>query len=528
MLTVADMPVSSRAGRAGRGAARVAAAARPVGAYARLQRAAAAAEAQLELGAFDDLVATLLAEPTPDAPAIDWSELGGTRPDWLAEDDPLLDVLAQLEPPGARWWRNQARADQLPPDGDWLHWLIMAGRGWGKTWTGSNTLAEWAVTAPGDYAIVAPTFGDARKICVEGPSGLLVALGDDLLDYNKSEFIVYVRGGSRIMLASADVPDRLRGLNLRGAWLDELASYRDVRELWDKALLPALRIGRLPRTVITTTPRRGNKVLLELLDRVASGDPDIAVVRGATKDNLANLSPAFIEAIYKRYKGTSLGRQELEGELLPDVEGALLRAALIELTRIRSIEHIPELRRIVVGVDPSGSGKDSSDRCGLVVAGIGPPPVGLEMPGASVDGEHIYFLEDATERLSPERWATKALDLADEWGADTIVAERNMGHDTVKTMIRMIAKSQRRRLPAIADPWAARNKQARAEPVVGLWEQFRCHVVGGMPGFEDCWTSWVPSETKESPDALDAGVWAACGLMPELAMKAATEVRVLV
>lgn len=517
------MPVSGRV-------ARVAAAARPVGAYARrLKQAGAAAAVGLELGAFDELVASLLAEPTADAPAIDWSELGGARPEWLADDDPLLDVLAQLEPPGARWWRNQARADQLPPAGDWLHWLIMAGRGWGKTWTGANTLAEWAVTSPGDYAVVAPTFGDARKICVEGPSGLLVALGDDLLDYNKSEFIIHTRSGSRIIIASADVPDRLRGLNLRGAWLDELASYRDVRELWDKALLPALRIGRLPRTVITTTPRRGNTVLLELLDRVSGGDPDIAVVRGATKDNLANLSPAFIRAIYQRYQGTQLGRQELDGELLPDVEGALLRAALLELTRIRTVDMVPELRRIVVGVDPSGSGKDSSDRCGLVVAGIGPAPIGLDMPDGMVVGEHLYFLEDASARLSPERWATRALDLADEWGADTIYAEKNMGHDLVETMIRMTARAQRRkRMPRVVPVWAARKKQARAEPVVGVWEQFRAHVVGGMPAFEDCWTSWVPAEGGESPDPLDAGVWAACGLMPELALGSATEVKLLV
>lgn len=511
------------------GVARVAAAARPVGAYARLEKVAAAAAAQIELGAFQELVQSLLADPTPTAPAIDWSELGGARPEWLADDDPLLDVLAQLEPPGARAWRNQARTDQLPPDGDWLHWLIMSGRGWGKTWTGANVLAEWAVTQPGDYAVVAPTFGDARKICVEGPSGLLQALGDDLLDYNKSEFIVYVRGGSRIMLASADVPDRLRGLNLRGAWLDELASYRNGKDLWDAALLPALRIGRLPRTVITTTPRRGNPVLKELLDRASSGDPEVVVVRGATRDNFANLSPAFIKAIYKRYEGTRLGRQELEGELLPDVEGALLRAALLELTRIRSVESVPNLRRIVVGVDPSGSGKDSSDRCGLVVVGIGPPPIGVDHPDGIVEGEHLYFLEDASERLSPERWATRALDLAEEWGADTIVAEKNMGHDMVETMIRMVARAQKRKkMPRIVPVWAARNKQARAEPVAGVWEQFRAHVVGGMPGFEDCWTSWVAAEGKPSPDPLDAGVWGACELMPELALGTATEVQMVV
>jgi len=205
-----------------------------------------------------------------------------------------------------------------------------------------------------------------------------------------------------------------------------------------------------------------------------------------------------------------------------------LRAALLELTRIRDVAHVPELRRIVVGVDPSGSGKASADRCGLVVSGIGSAPVGVDYPDGVVEGEHLYFLEDASARLSPERWATRALDLADEWGADTIVAERNMGHDLVETMIRMVARTQKRRCPRIQSVWAARAKQARAEPVVGVWEQFRAHIVGGMPGFEDCWTSWVPGEGGESPDPLDAGVWAACGLMPELALGSATEVRMLV
>lgn len=511
------------------GVARVAAAARPVGAYARLQRAQAAADAGLELGAFDELVASLLTAPEPDTVGVDWTELGG-RPGWLTDNDPLLSVLGQLEPPSPRTWRSQARPEQLPPAGSWLHFLFLGGRGTGKTWSGSNILSEWAITQPGDYLVVSPTLGDARKTAVGGSgpddAGLIKALGDDLLDYNKSEFILYVRGGSRIFIVGAEKPDRIRGMNLRGAWLDELASYRNARALWDEALLPALRIGRLPRTITTTTPRRGNQVLMELLDRASSGDPEVVVARGTTKDNLANLSPAFIKAIYARYQGTALGRQELEGELLPDVEGALLRAALLELTRIRNVEMVPELRRIVVGVDPSGSGKASSDRCGLVVAGIGPAPVGT--PPGVVEGEHLYFLEDASARLSPERWATRALDLADEWGADSIVAERNMGHAMVKTMIRMVARSQRRRVPQILDPWAARGKQARAEPVVGLWEQFRAHIVGGMPQFEDCWTSWVPGEGGESPDPLDAGVWAACGLMPELALGSATEVRVLV
>ncbi|HEV7447739.1 MAG TPA: terminase family protein, partial [Steroidobacteraceae bacterium] len=212
-----------------------------------------------------------------------------------------------------------------------MYWVIMAGRGSGKTWTGSNVLAEWATEQPGDYALIAPTFGDSRKICVEGPSGLLTALGSQLDAYNRSDYVLHLTNGSRIVLASADAPDRLRGYNLSGAWCDELASFGpDQQELWDKALMPALRIGRRPRMIVTTTPRRSAVVLRQLLDRAKRGDPAVVVTRGSTFDNRANLSAAFLHEMELRYQGTTTGRQELGGEMLDEVEGALVAAGLID------------------------------------------------------------------------------------------------------------------------------------------------------------------------------------------------------
>lgn len=473
----------------------------------------------------DLLRAILGATPSALADGVDWSALGlGGPPAFLDSADPVLAALRELEPPRPRAWRATARSAQIPPWGDWLFWLILAGRGFGKTFTGANTLAEWAVRTPGDYALVAPTFGDARKICVEEKrSGLLAALADDLVDYNKSDYIVHVRGGSRIVLASADAPDRLRGYNFSGAWLDELASFGNLEEVWGEALLPALRIGRYPRVVITTTPRRGNAVLKELLERHGKGDPMVRVTRGATKDNLANLSEAFVANIYKRYAGTALGRQELEGELLDDVEGALIRGALVEATRILDPDQVPPLRRIVVGVDPSVTSETTSDQCGIVVVGLGDAPVGR--PGA-VEGDHLYFLEDATLRAQPEAWARRVLEVADEWSADAIVPERNNGGDMVETMIRMVARAEGRRTPRIVPVWASRGKLTRAEPVAGVWQQERAHVVGAWPEYEDCWTGWVPGQGR-SPDPLDAGVWGSVNLMPELAVGRRGEVRLI-
>lgn len=455
------------------------------------------------------------------------------------DDAATREALAALAPAAPRPWRSKGRVQiprdkQRPPDGDWSVWLLMCGRGFGKTFTGANVLADWATTVPGDYAVVAPTFGDARKICVEGPSGLKQALGDELLDYNKSEFILYLRNGSRIVLASADAPDRLRGWNLSGAWVDEVGSYRNA-EVWYDALDFALREGD-PRVVATTTPRRGNVILIDLLKQESDGNGDVVVTRGHTMENAANLSGKALRRLRTRYEGTTLGRQELGGEMLSEVEGALVSGALIENTRVTAVDiprdsdALPIFWKIAVGVDPAVTNKPGSDETGIVVAALGPAPLGWQPPAGRLvlaGQPHVYILEDASARMAADVWARRALTSAEEWQADTIAAENNQGYDLVEMSIRLIADSEGLQIPAVRQVHASVGKKARAEPVASLWEQHRVHVVGALPRLEDQWTSWVPLEDTKSPDRLDASVWAVVELLPELAVKGGTKVMLL-
>jgi phage terminase large subunit-like protein len=401
----------------------------------------------------------------------------------------------------------------------------------GKGFATSNALVEWALAEPGDYAAIAPTLGDARKIVTEGESGLLVALGDDLSHYNKSEFILYLKNGSRIILAGAEKPDRIRGLNLRGALIDELASFgAKTLELWNEALMPALRIGRKPRVCIATTPRRGNPILKDILKRFDEGDPEVLVVRGTTKDNAENLSDAFITSIYRQYAGTRMAAQELEGLLLDEVDGALLSGDLLERNRIITADDVPPLHRIVVGVDPAVTSTTTSDMTGIVVCGIGPPPKGWVPPsglGILSDAWHLYILEDRSLRHAPETWARRVLVVAEEWAADCITAEVNQGGDLVSSQVRMVARASGLAVPRIHQVRASVGKAARAEPVAALFEQDRAHMVGGFPELEDEWCSWVPGSSAKSPDRLDACVWAAVELFPELGIKPQQEVRVI-
>lgn len=397
-----------------------------------------------------------------------------------------------------------------------------------NTHVGSNVLAEWATTTRGDYAMIAPTFGDARKICTEGPSGLVAALGPQLHHYNKSDYVLYLTNGSRIVLASADAPDRLRGYNLSGAWCDELASFGpEQKELWDKSLIPALRIGKHPRMIITTTPRRSAIVLRELLARAKNGDPSVHLTTGSTFENRDNLSAAFLHEMELRYKGTTVGRQELAGEMLDEVEGALVTQAIIEASRVLDGNLVPTLRRVVVGVDPCVTAGESSDACGIVVAGLGSIPMrGWTGTKSDVEGAHLYYFQDATMRGTPRRWARRALEVADEWAADAIVIETNQGGDLCTTMLRMVATEIEARTPRIKKVHASVGKRTRAEPVAGMFEQYRAHMVGGIPGVEDGFTSWVPGDDT-SPNELDAAVWAAVGLLPQLAMKGPAPVKLI-
>lgn len=493
----------------------------------------------------EDLVA--LWAHAPELAATDPLE---TASDWargLVEYDPEDGVWAgiqraaftALRPVPLRPWRQSARVSQVPPAGRWRHWLIMAGRGWGKTHVGANWLAERALGEVGDYAVIAPTLGDAKKICVEGPSGLLVALGgeagSDVENYNRSEYVIYLANGSRIIMGSADAPQRIRGLNLRAVWCDEMGSWQNFT-VWNEGVKFATRIGD-PRIVITTTPTRGNKILIKLLDQHQDAGGSILgglaantfLTRGHTRENAANLSREWLAEIEEEFEGTTLGRQELDGELLRSVPGALITMDIIERSRLVA-EQVPDLRRIAVAVDPSVTSSEDADECGIIVAGLGSAPTGWIPPAGAplslVNAPHLYWLEDCSLRATPEAWARRSLITAEEWMADVITAEVNNGGDLVTTMTNLVANAEGLKMPRYHPVHAAVGKRTRAEPVGGMWQQHRVHCVGRFKRMEDQWSSWVPGSGMDSPDRLDASVWAGVELIPSMGVKSGSRVRV--
>ncbi|HEX4395177.1 MAG TPA: terminase family protein [Mycobacterium sp.] len=423
--------------------------------------------------------------PVIEAPLDKLTELAQLREKYAN----LQKLLARHAAPRPRPWHTAARDDQkIPATGDASVHLYLAGRGWGKSATGSNWLAEQAATNPDtEWAVVAPTWRDCRKVCIEGQSGILRALLPGELDScNASDLTVRLTNGSKIYGYSADRPDRLRGANLSGAWIDELASMVHADDLWGESLMPALRIGERPQVVVTTTPRPV-PLLRELLART---DGSVRVVRGKTWDNAENLSKVALAELKARYEGTRMGRQELEGELLDDVEGALWNRDLLDDTRV---DQVPPLVRIVVGVDPATTSGEKSDFTGIVVA------------GRSADG-HLYVLQDATMKGSPRSCMAKAVSLYHQWHADRIVGETNNGGDYIENLLRTVDPNVPYRSVR-----ATRGKIVRAEPISSLWEQHRAHIVGCLPQLEDQMCAFTPDST-ESPDNLDALVWSATEL----------------
>jgi predicted phage terminase large subunit-like protein len=367
-----------------------------------------------------------------------------------------------------------------PPTNEWATWVALAGRGWGKTRTAAEWLA-WRASRSRNtrWAIVAPTFSDARDTCAEGPSGIVNILREmgTLQDYNRSMGEIILTNKSRIKLFSAEEPDRLRGPNFHGGWFDELAAQNP--DAWDQYKF-ALRLGEHPQTVITTTPRP-TKIIKALLDR-----DDTIVVRGSTFDNQANLSPSALAELRLRYEGTRLGRQELYGEVIDDVEGALWSRDIIEAGRVGEA---PPLVRVVVGVDPAVTSGENSDSTGIIVAGV------------SSDG-HYYVLEDCTMKGSPDQWARVAVDAYHRHKADRIIGETNNGGDMIELLMRQVDPSV-----SFKKVTATRGKLVRAEPIASLYEQHRAHHVGGYPELEDQLCSYT-IDSKDSPDRMDALVWA--------------------
>lgn len=358
--------------------------------------------------------------------------------------------LARRTAPTTQQW--QPHPHQVPPAGDWRIWLLLGGRGAGKTRAGAEWIAaQVAAGAARRVALVGPTSADVRDVMVEGESGILACAARAFRpEYEPSKRRLTWPNGAIATTYSADEPDRLRGPQHDLAWCDEIGAWR-FPETWDM-LLFGLRLGPDPRVLATTTPRPV-RLLLELM---TTGRPDVAVRRGTTYENAANLAPAFMEQIVRRYEGTRLGRQELLAELLTDVEGALWTRAMVEASKVRGA---PPLARIVVGVDPAVTSGEDSDLTGIVVAGKGE------------DGRG-YVLWSGGVRMSPDGWARKVVALYHDYGADAVVAEANQGGELVRSVLRTVDPYLPIRLVH-----ATRGKRTRAEPVAALWEQGKVSLV---------------------------------------------------
>jgi phage terminase large subunit-like protein len=382
-------------------------------------------------------------------------------------------------------WRFWARDKQIPPETSWRTWLLLAGRGFGKSRTGAEWVRSLAESGRcSRIALVGPTASAVRDVMVTGKSGLIgVCPPWNRPKYESSKHLLTWPNGVVATTYSAEEPDRLRGPEHDAAWADEIASWR-YPESWDM-LMFGLRIGSDPRCVVTTTPRP-----VRLVRELLAAETTV-VTRGSTYENRENLARAFFDDIVRKYEGSRLGRQELLAELLDDNPNALWRRS--DLDRLR-VSNAPEnLKRIVVAVDPAISSGEDSDETGIVVAAVG------------LDG-HGYVLEDASMRGTPAQWAAVAADAYHRWKADRLVAETNQGGEMVEHTIRMTDRNISYR-----GVRASRGKIIRAEPISALYEQGRCHHVGSFAKLEDQMTEWTPGD--DSPDRLDALVWAFTDLM---------------
>jgi len=384
-------------------------------------------------------------------------------------------------------WSVWRRRTQTTPEGNWRVWLILAGRGFGKTRTGAEFIREQVVAGRARHiALVGATAADARDTMIEGESGLLrVFPPDQRPRYEPSKRRITFFNGASASTYSADEPDRLRGPNHELAWADELAAWR-YSDAWDQLML-GLRIGDHPRLVVTTTPRPVD-VVRKL---ISTNDGTVVITRGSTYENQANLAPAFIEEMRRRYEGTTLGRQELHAEVLDDLEGSLWQRT--DIDKARAIKTQP-MKRILVGIDPATTSRTTSNETGIIVAGLGADDRG-------------YILEDVSLRGSPDEWGRAAVTAYHRHNADRIVAESNQGGDMVRHTLFTVDRNVPVKLVH-----ASRGKRTRAEPIAALYEQGRVSHAGSLTILEDQLCGWVP-DLSDSPDRLDALVWALTDLM---------------
>jgi phage terminase large subunit-like protein len=460
----------------------------------------------------------------------------------------LDDELTEQALRGAWWFVG--RPEQLTPEGNWNIWLILAGRGWGKTRSGSEWLIDSALEQPTfrgqptEWVAIGETFSETRDVCLDGPSGLLRALshrglveGKDF-EVNRGAWQVILPQEQKIYLQGAKNPDVGRGYNLAGAWLDEFAKWRYADRIWTEALAPALRIGHRPRAVITTTPKATVRALYDWTGR---SDGSVRTTRGSTFDNRRNLSAFALEELRLRYEGTLIGRQELYGELVRDTEGALWTVAILERARLHHFDpghpwasiiaeigswvlpqdpvnrpsdeqlqtvHVPTNDgrpwRRLIGVDPPGT----TAECGIIV--------GTAPHNAAAGRDHAVILDDWTIIGTPEQWGQAVVSAYRHWQCHEVVVEGNYGGDMVRSTIHNIDPGVRvRRVTASA------SKYDRAEPISALYARGWIHHAGFHPMLEEQITTWTPNDSR-SPDRMDALVHLCVALLKPLAPARAT------
>lgn len=417
------------------------------------------------------------------------------------EKEKWLSSLSPEQKAKLRWdWDFWARPNQLPPEGEWNTWVVLAGRGFGKTRMGSEWVRRLAHENPGcRIALVAETAADARDVMIKGDSGLLnvdPTLDDDC--WSPTNRCLSWPNGSKAYTYNGTTPDQLRGPQHHFGWVDELAKFEYMQDAWDQ-LQFGLRLGEHPQVLVTTTPRP-----LPLIKKLVA-DPDSVVTRGSTLDNKDNLAKNTVKQLYDRYSNTRLGRQELEGEILGDIPGALWARSNIDESRVKSPPE--DLERVLVAVDPATSSEERSDENGIVVVGLARDEDGYARG---------YVLEDASLKGTPEDWAKTAVKMYRKWQADKIVAEKNQGGEMVSSVI----KAQDRSVP-VKLVHASRGKVIRAEPISALYEQQRVHHVGMFPKLEDQMCEFsidnVRNSSTGSPDRVDALVWGLTELFEKIA-----------
>lgn len=426
---------------------------------------------------------------------------------WLcAAPSPLTGECPANGRPHTGHPHPHARVEQTPPDGDWWAWFLMAGRGAGKTRTGGEFVKQRMLAVPNTrVAIIERDRQTGREVTIEGESGLMGSYDgegcipwDRIKQWNKSDAVLYLKNGSQAKIFGTDSradAEKLRGYQCHIAWFEELGTQQYGQVAWDM-LEFALRLGDDPRVVVTSTPRP-----IPIIKKLVK-DPDVVVTRATTYSNADNLPERQLRRLKTRHENTTLGRQELMGELLSEAAGALWSLDIIHHTM-----DVPAFVRIVVAVDPAGTAKPTSDKTGIIV-------IGMDKDG------YLYVLRDKSGRYSPEEWRRIVKDLYDEYKADAVVAETNFGADLVASNLRAFPREERPFFKAVN---ASRGKKQRFEPVVGLYEQGRVWHVGTHADLETQMVEWVPPgrfdeegepipESDFSPDHVDAMAWGATDL----------------